>query len=362
MKVAIIARSSLYSVKGGDTIQIVNTAKYLRQLDVHVDIKLADEKIDYNHYDLLHFFNLIRPSDILPHISKAQIPFVVTPLLIDYTEYDKQYRKGFSGKLFRLLSAGKTEYIKTIARWLKGQQKLKSYSYLLKGYSKSIKDIIKKATLFLPNSEMEYKQLEQLYALSPAHIVIPNGIDKNLFSQSSNNGYGKDNRMVLCVARIEGLKNQLNLIKALNNSVYELFIIGDASVNQSAYYEECRRKAAKNVHFVDHLSQEKLIQYYQKAKVHVLPSWFETCGLSTLEAAAMGCNVVVTNRGYTSEYFTEYAFYCEPESPPSIFEKIELASNTATSKTFQQKIFADYTWQNAASKTYKAYKKILPET
>jgi hypothetical protein len=60
MKVAFIARSSLYSVKGGDTIQIVSTAKYLRQLNVDVDIKLADEKIDYNHYDLLHFFNLIK--------------------------------------------------------------------------------------------------------------------------------------------------------------------------------------------------------------------------------------------------------------------------------------------------------------
>jgi glycosyltransferase involved in cell wall biosynthesis len=362
MKVAFIARSSLYSVRGGDTIQIVNTAKYLQQLNVHVDIKLADEKINYDQYDLLHFFNLIRPADILPHISRAQIPFVVTPLLIDYTEYDKQYRKGFSGKLFRLLSAGKTEYIKTIARWLKGQQKIKSYSYLLKGQDKSIKNIINKATLFLPNSEMEYKQLEQLYSLSPAYTVIPNGIDKNLFSPSTNNDYKKDNRMVLCVARIEGLKNQLNLIKALNNSIYELFIIGDASVNQSAYYDECKKLAAKNIHFVDHLPQEKLIQYYQKAKVHVLPSWFETCGLSTLEAAAMGCNVVVTNKGYTSEYFTEHAFYCDPESPSSIFEKIDIASNTAASKTFQQKIFTDYTWQNAASKTYKAYKKILPQT
>ena len=362
MKVAFIARSSLYSVKGGDTIQIVNTAKYLEQFNVHVDIKLADEKINYNQYDLLHFFNLIRPADILSHITKAIIPFVVTPLLVDYTEYDKQYRKGFSGKLFRVLPAGKIEYIKTVARWLMGQQKLKSYSYLLKGQYKSIRDIIKKAKFFLPNSEMEYRQLQQLYALSPEYNVIPNGIDKNLFLTPTHNDYKKDNRMVLCVARIEGLKNQLNLIKALNNSRYELFIIGDASANQSSYYEECKKLAAKNIHFVNHLPQEKLIQYYQKAKVHVLPSWFETCGLSTLEAAAMGCNVVVTNKGYTPEYFADYAFYCDPESPSSILEKVDIASNTTVSKIFQQKIFTDYTWQNAASKTFEAYKKIIPVT
>ncbi|MGH2649466.1 MAG: glycosyltransferase family 4 protein, partial [Ginsengibacter sp.] len=284
MKVAFIARSSLYSVKGGDTVQIINTAKNLQQLNVDVDIKLTHEKINYDQYDLLHFFNLIRPADILPHIRKLEIPFVVTPLLIDYTEYDKQYRKGFSGRLFRVLPGGKTEYIKTIARWAKGQQSLNTYSYLLKGQDRSIRNIIKKAALFLPNSEMEYKQLEQWYSVRPAYCVIPNGIDESLFSQPAINNYPKDNNMVLCVARIEGLKNQLNLIKALNNSRYELFIIGHASVNQSAYYEECKKIAAKNIHFVNHLPQEQLIQFYRKAKVHILPSWFETCGLSTLEA------------------------------------------------------------------------------
>ena len=360
MKVAFIARSSLHSVRGGDTVQITNTAKHLQQLNVDVDIKLTHEKINYDQYDLLHFFNLIRPADILPHIRKLEIPFVVTPLLIDFTEYDKQYRKGFSGKLFRVLPAGKTEYIKTIARWAKGQQPLKAYSYLLKGQDKSVRNIIKKTALFLPNSEMEYKKLEQWYGANPAYSVIPNGIDESIFSLSVNNTCSKDNNMVLCVARIEGLKNQWNLIKALNNSRYELFIIGQASANQSAYYEECKKIASKNIHFINHLPQEELVQYYRKAKVHILPSWFETCGLSTLEAAAMGCNVVVSNRGYTSEYFSKYAFYCDPESPASIFEMIDIASNTATSKIFQQKIFRDYTWQKAALKTYEAYKKIIP--
>ena len=94
MKVAFITRSSLFSSSGGDTLQVLNTAKYLEKLNVAVDIKLTHEKVIYDEYDLLHFFNLIRPSDILPHIRKSKKPFVVTPLLIDYSEFDKQYRKG----------------------------------------------------------------------------------------------------------------------------------------------------------------------------------------------------------------------------------------------------------------------------
>ena len=357
MKEAFIARSSLYASKGGDTIQILNTARCLGQLKVQVDIRLTDEKINYKQYDLLHFFNLIRPADILPHIRHAPIPFVVTPLLIDYSEYDKQYRKGISGKLFRLLSADQIEYVKTIARWMKRQEKVKSFSYLFKGHHNSIKNIIRKAGLFLPNSEMEYRQLKQSYSLMPSYTVIPNGIDESLFLSSANSE--KDDRMVLCIARIEGIKNQLNLIKALNNSGYQLFIIGNAAANQSTYYHECRKLAAENIHFIDHLPQKELIQYYQKAKVHILPSWFETCGLSTLEAAAMGCNVVITNKGYAAEYFTGHAFYCDPSSPSSIFEAVNKASRANHCKILQEKIFSTYTWENAALKTYQAYKKIV---
>jgi len=357
MKVAFIARSSLHTSIGGDTIQMAQTARYLRKLNVEVDIRLAEEEINYEEYHLLHFFNLIRPADILPHISKLKIPFVVTPLLIDYSEFDQQYRKGISGGLFRHLSAGQIEYFKSIARWAKGQEKITSYSYLVNGHRKSIKMIIQKAAMFLPNSQMEYQALEQTYSLHPPCSIIPNGIDEELFTTTVNQQ--KDRNLVLCVARIEGLKNQMNLINALNDTRFQLYIIGSAAVNQVEYYLKCKKIAASNVHFKDHIRQEELIRYYEKATVHVLPSWFETCGLSTLEAAAMGCRVVITNHGYASEYCNDHAFYCDPSSPSSIFEAIDKASRQETNPIFQQEIFKNYTWKKAAEKTYEAYKKIV---
>ncbi len=65
MKVAFIARTDLYRISGGDTVQIEGTAQALRQLGVTVDIHLSDEIINYNDYDLLHFFNIIDCEDIL---------------------------------------------------------------------------------------------------------------------------------------------------------------------------------------------------------------------------------------------------------------------------------------------------------
>ena len=115
IKVAMIVRSTLYTVQGGDTIQALQTARSLRTQGVTVDIRLTNEQINYEQYQLLHFFNITRPADILYHIRKTDLPFVVSTILINYSEYDKYHRKGISGILFRYLPADSIEYLKAIA-------------------------------------------------------------------------------------------------------------------------------------------------------------------------------------------------------------------------------------------------------
>ncbi len=357
MKIIFITRSTLYSVKGGDSMQITEMANHLNQLGVDTDVRLTNEKIDYEKYDLLHFFNITRPADILYHLKKTKKPFAVSTILIDYSEYDKQYRKGFAGIVLRLFSRDNIEYIKTIGRLLRGNDKLMSHSYIWKGQSKSIKKILDNASILFPNSQMENEKLKLHYNSSADFITVYNGINPSLFKL--NTSLKKDAQLVLCVARIEGIKNQINLIKALNNSDYKLLIIGSPAPNQLSYYNECRETAAENVVFINHITQEELIEFYQLASVHVLPSWFETCGLSSLEAASMGCNIVITDKGYTREYYECHAFYCDPNSPASIFNAVERAAKAASPKVLREKILSSYTWLNAATITAKAYHKIL---
>ena len=357
IKVVFIARSTLFTTLGGDTIQVIQTAKYLYDIGITADIKLTHEKIDYEQYDLMHFFNLIRPADILYHVHKTSKPFVVSPNLVDYSEYDKYYRHGLPGVLFRFLSADGIEYIKTLARWAKGKDSIRSFSYIYKGHRRTIKQVLKKAAFMLPNSNLEYQQLLKSYSFISSYIKVPNGIDCNLFRVISD--IEKDSRVVLCVARIEGIKNQLNLIKALNNTDYQLLIIGVPAPNQQSYYDHCKKIAAKNVLFIDQLSQDELVKYYQKAKVHALPGWFETCGLSSLEAAAMGCNIVIGNKGFASEYFGDKAFYCDPASSVSILKAIEKASSAEIKKDLREKILNHFTWRHTAIKTAEAYKQVM---
>jgi len=352
MKVAFIARSTLYTVPGGDTVQVVQTARQLTAMGVDIDILLSKETIPYEQYDLLHFFNLIRPADILYHSRMAKKPFVISTILCTYGDYYKYNRNGL-GAVFTRLPADGVEYLKTVARWILGKDHLSGIDYLWKGQRKSIIEILGKANIILPNSESEFKRVQQSYPCRVKHMVVTNGINPGKFP--FNAAMEKDDTLVICVARIEGRKNQLNLIKALNNTRFKLVIIGAPAPNQQEYYRQCRDAAAANISFADRLPQQELLDYFQRAKVHILPSWFETTGLSSIEATVMHCNIVITDKGDTRDYFGNDAVYCDPGSPESILTAVEKASAAPFNEGLLNRILNNHTWQQAAQQTLKAY-------
>ncbi len=357
MRIALITRSTLNVVPGGDTVQVTQLARQLAALGATPVLCGAGDAISYEDFDLLHFFNITRPADLLAHAIRSPRPYVVSPVLVDYSEYDRQHRKGFSGKVLRRFSPDGGEYLKTLGRWISGKDRLVSKRYLLKGQHRSIRYILDKAAWLLPNSGAEQQALSIRYNCTRPFTIIPNGIDPALFRQSQT--ASREKNLVICVARIEGIKNQLNLVRAMNNTAYQLVLIGQAAPNQQGYFNACKKEAASNITFAGHLPQEQLRAYYERAAVHVLPSWFETCGLSSLEAAAMGCPIVITNKGYTRDYFGEQAVYCDPSSPRSILAAVEKAAQSQPDEQWVQYIHTYYTWQQAAEKTMEVYKKIL---
>lgn len=356
MRVAFIARSTLHTIPGGDTVQIVATAHHLRNLGIAVDIRLSKDHIDYNLYDLLHFFNITRPADILKH-TRSNKPYVVSTIFVEYAGYDKAERKGWKGQILKRLSPGLIEYTKTIGRFVKRNDRIASKQYLLMGHERSVRRILQHAACLLPNSENEYRRLSTTYSIQNKYAVIPNGIDPAIFYPRQE--IQRDSTTVICAARIEGIKNQLNLIRALNNTRYTLYLIGDPAPNHKDYYQRCKNEAASNVVFIPNLPQDELTAWYGKAAVHVLPSWFETTGLSSLEAAAMGCSIVITDRGDAKEYFGDNALYCDPCSPASIRAAVEKAASVEPTPLLRQRINSTFTWQQAAFATIEAYRAIV---
>ena len=193
-------------------------------------------------------------------------------------------------------------------------------------------------------------------------VSIPNAIDKSVFTDSDTekpNKYSEFKDCILCAARIEGRKSTLNLVKAVKGTNYKLVLVGKESQNQKKYVEQVHEEAGDNVTFLGAISHDDLRDLYKVAKVHVLASWMETPGLSSLEAAAMGCNIVVTKKGDTYDYFEDYAFYCEPDDVDSIKRAIDKAYNSTFNPKLKEKILTDYIWEKTAQETLKGYELIL---
>jgi|HubBroStandDraft_2_1064218.scaffolds.fasta_scaffold29734_3 glycosyltransferase involved in cell wall biosynthesis len=354
MKILFIARASLYRNRGGDTIQLHKTAEGLTRLGVVVDIRLADESIDYAGYDLLHFFNLMRPADILRHALTSGKPYVVSPLFVDYSEADRNTRKGVAKGLVRLVPSDRIEYLKVIARRVLNGERIVSPRYWWDGQRGSMRQILSRASLLLPNSESEYNRLLQRLGIPCPYQVVPNAIDPDIFRLPVDAPPREDD-LVLCAGRIEGIKNQLNLVRAVNGSSFRLILVGAPALNQAAYYAECRKAAGPRITFINPVPQEELAAYYSRARVHALPSWFETTGLSSLEASAMGCGIVISANGDTREYFGDDACYCDPASPDSILEALKKAAVEGPSEALRTRILAHFTWAHTARKTLEAY-------
>lgn len=359
MKVAIITRSTLYDSPGGDTVQIEMTKYYLEELGVKVDVYLSSSKINYNGYDILHFFNIIRPGDILKHI-KPKCKIVISTIYVDYEEYELRETKGLRNSLVRFLGSDNLEFIKSIARSLLGKERIQSLSYFLRGHKNSIRYLIRRADCLLPNSQSELKRVFDKYGVeTEKYKIVPNGIDLIKYSSVIADNKYKDS--IICVGRIEGRKNQYRLIKAVNELPYQCYIIGKPSINDLAYYKRCKSIAKGHIKFIDHIPQDKLFGIMKAAKVHVLPSWFETTGLVSLEAAYLDCNIVVTRKGDQEEYFKNDVFYCKPDSIDSIKSAISNAYRSELKLSLKDRILHNYTWKLAAEKTLEAYQEVLGE-
>ncbi len=365
------SRVSLFKVPGGDTIQMLKTKEYLEKLGIKVDISTELEP-DLKEYDLVHLFNIIRPQEVYLQANNAKKQgkqVILSPIYVSYIEYLRNDSVVFIKILSNLLKPSQIEYLKIIARAIINKEFHRgTQSLIIKGYRRLQKKILNLTDIMLPNSQSEINRLRKDIGINiPDNriIKVPNAIDREIFNYNNIFNFKiPDNLMkykncILCVARIEGRKNQLNLVKAVNNLPNKVVLIGKPAPNHIKYYKKIKQEAGDNVIFIGEIKHEDLPLYYFLAKVHVLPSWFETTGLSSLEAAAMGCNIVITKKGDTEEYFKDYAFYCEPDNIYSIRDAIINAYNTSLNENFREYVLQNYTWEKTAQKTLKAYEKLL---
>ena len=357
--------------KGGPTVRVKNTLRALRQLGVRVHQMQGTVHVERG-IDVLHAFNVSPPEEtisVLFAAKRAGVPAVVSPIILDYSE-----RVIYSEEIPRLFAAGYSS--KDMDRMLAGLRDRRATEIAagqgLKepgvGFFSKLINILNNADHVICLSQREQDMLRAIGANPRAVSIVHNATntakfgdaDPALFEQAYN---VRD--FVLCVGRKEARKNQLMLLYALRKQNIPIVLIGHEHTQDKLYLEQLHRLAGPNAHLIDRLEPggPMLASAYAASRVFVLPSWSEGAPLVALEAAAAGCNLVLSNRSSEQEYFADFARFCDPADPASIRDAVMAAYATplAPEQRERQKAYMRdrYSWDRYARETLQVYEQTV---
>ncbi len=334
---------------GGHVVQLEKTARALAEAGLDVITEFTDTPPP-TEVDLVHGFGL--STDHVRHWHRRGVPVALSTIY-----WERSYRQdGGPGR--RVSARDLAGRVVRAARF--SRSALRGRGALTEACLHWIPADVQQLTLFeaadllLPNAVGEGESIRRDFGVATPIVPIPNGVDPDRFSlpvdQFDQRTY------VLYVGRIEPHKNQLGLIEALRGSGLPLVIAGHEHPDHARYVRKCRRAGSGWVTFHVSLDESELADLYRHARVHVLPSWFETTGLVSLEAALSGCSVVTTSRGFAREYLEDLAWYCDPADSGSVLSAVQSAWASPPDPALRQRVLEHYTWRHVAEATMAAYR------
>jgi len=378
-KIVFITRADLFEVPGGDTTQVAKTKEFLEN-SYGLDVQICTNTDDFKNHcdaDIVHIFDM--REDNLKFIDIARNNGQKVAISTIYWDLTHAGYVNFLTLKFGIFPSSKKFYgYKDLVFNLSNFRKiltLKTNYYFSKKYKKTRQTALNKADLILPNSGEEIKIACRHFELDIAKIqaktvVVPNAVDINLSNNCSKSDLeldkiGKLKDFVLQVARIEPIKNQLNVLLGLMDlpEIPVVFVGAFRNKRYGRYFNKLKKLADKrgNVYFIDQIPHEQVFEYYKRAKVHVLPSFRESTGLSSLEALVSGCEIIVTDREYVPvEYyeFDKYGHICDPYDPESIKQAVLNAFKNKKNNINREEYLAKFSYNATARETFRGYEMI----
>ena len=338
MRVVLHDRIDADSLPGGDTVQIRAIADFLTQRG-HDVLRTTELAPDLSGVDVALLFNLTRPCDCFCRARNAMrqnVPYVVFPIYWDLaaaiprSAHPYTIREAVKRAIpLRWKQAGQSlRFMALNGPMLKGRvRKRLRWRIATSPHRKLADDVIRHASAVCPNSRAEADHMtRQLGSMAHSRVeVILNGLYRDVATPTVRPDLLElpQGPFLLCAATIAPRKNQLNLALAAAKCDVPLLLAGKPGAGWEHYVERVKRVAGGRVILLGFLPYAQLRWLYERAQAHVLPSYIETPGLSSLEAAAAGCHIVVGAVEPVREYFGDRAIYCEPGSVDSIAEAIQ---------------------------------------
>jgi glycosyltransferase involved in cell wall biosynthesis len=357
VRALLVVRPDARSKHGGDVAHADRTAAALRALGADADVAATDAP-DAAGYDVAHVFGIFEPATARRQIDALRArrtPLVLSPIWLDLRALFAT-----APHLERALEARTSaEVERRLARLHDVEPQLPWRGSVARNADRRLaaqRELVLAADVVLPASEVEaYLYGERLRASRVPFVVAPLGVEDDAFAVERP----RVRAGVLCAARVEPKKNQAALLYALHDTDVDVTIVGSAY--DQRYLALCKRWATPRTRFVGHADHDEVVRMMARAAVHAHPSWLESPGLSSLEAAATGARVVVGDRGCEREYFGPDVDYADPADPASIRAAVLRALERGPrdrGDALERRLGA-HTWQRNGEATLEAYARAI---
>ena len=380
MRVLFVPREDGHRVFGGDVVQMEATARELRADGIEVEIAHAERALERD-FDIVHLWTSLHLPDVLDRQLdelapvRERVRVVLSPIWAPH--HTLRWMHAARRWLFESRPDRGTLDIEN-ARDILEQIARRSVNITVDGVTltawtahpstAACRGVLARIDTILPNSWMELAAIFTYLGDFCDHAIVPNAVDTALFGSGDATAVPDELRstpFALMSARFDTRKQQDFVLLALKHTEYPLVFVGDATDPEIfSRFRDLGAKRKAPVYYYPAIPQQQLRHLYAAARVHLLPSLFESPGLSSLEALLADTAIVVGNLGFESEYFGEAANYCDPCDAWSILRATHRAwhryeRDAELRARARRRIVEEFTWALAAKATRRAYERAL---
>jgi glycosyltransferase involved in cell wall biosynthesis len=353
------------------------TGKRLAQRGHHVEMVNTDTP-DGKDFDLVHLFNCRVQHSFQQQMACCQagnVPVVVSPIWVSIARALWGSR-GTMGILKQAVEQGAAS-VQVLMEQLRrrelavhlgdGEIHADGHGSWDQGSLNLVRVLLQQADGLLPNSWLELHAVQNdLHWCGDTFEVAHYGVEPKLFLDADPQPFrthtGISTPFVLQAGRIEPAKNQAMLCWALRDTNLPIVLIG-GSKHWPAYAELCQSISGERLTIIDHLPQPLLASAYAASGVHVLPSWMETCGLVSLEAALSGTPLVGSTFGHELEYLEGDAWLADPADPTTIRNAViaawQAGRHSPRTLALKRKVLERFNWEQTVDATERLYQRVL---
>lgn len=239
--------------------------------------------------------------------------------------------------------------------WLKTQLSMTEWNKELRsrGFKQSwetARVAYQNSDVLIPNSKLSGKKCKEWIPEAKISEPVYPGVE---FIKIPNKTKDID---VVCIGRLNKLKNQDELIRAISLTKKNLRVIFIGAGEEKNNLVKLAKSLNVNAKFLGHTNEHEKWIYLSRSKILVFPTSFEGFGMPPMEGLQSGCNVLCSNIPILKEIYEKNVEYFKLHDIKDMAKKIEklLKIKPKNKTTFVKK----YSWENAA----KTIEKILENT